>query len=55
MGWLITIGGLFFLLRGITRVFMAFNQKGKKKQSHTVTITTYTDSGKRVEQHTIRD
>ena len=54
MGWLLTIGGFLLLFRGLIQVVRAFIPK-RKKEDYTVTETRYTENGKRVTKHTLRD
>ena len=54
MGWLLTIGGLLLLFRGLIQVVRAFIPKRRKEDS-TVTITEYLENGKRVTKRTLRD
>lgn len=54
MNWLLTIGGILLLARGLIQVVRALIPK-RKKEDFTVTETHYLDSGKRVTKHTLRD
>ena len=54
MNWLLTIGGIFLLARGLIQVVRAFIPK-RRKEDLTVTTTEYLESGKRVTKRTLRD